>query len=132
MRTISDYPFTKDSLLYKLLGKNCCTEEQAIAAMRDDFKVIIVGGSVAGLSLAHCLERLGISFTILEQGDQIAPQLGASIGILPNGARILDQLGIFSAIEEEIEPLECARIRYPDGFSFQSHYPKALHSRYAL
>nr|AFO69290.1 FAD dependent monooxygenase [Periglandula ipomoeae] len=98
--------------------------------MTGNFKVLIVGGSVAGLSLAHCLEKLGVSFTILEQGNQIAPQLGASIGVLPNGGRILDQLGIFNDIEDEIEPLEFAVIRYPDGFSFKSQYPKALHSSY--
>lgn len=85
---------------------------------------------MAGLTLAHCLKRLGVSFTILERGDRIAPQLGASVGILPNGGRILDQLGIFSDIENEIEPLEFARIRYPDGFRFESQYPKALHSKY--
>ncbi|KAI1082129.1 FAD dependent monooxygenase [Whalleya microplaca] len=98
--------------------------------MLDDFKVIIVGGSVAGLSLAHCLERLGISFTVLEQQNQISPHLGASIGILPNGARIFDQLGIFSAIENETEALEIARIRYLDGFSFESQYPKVLGSNF--
>ncbi|KAK8925528.1 FAD-dependent monooxygenase ltmM [Metarhizium anisopliae] len=97
--------------------------------MPNDFSVIIVGGSVAGLALAHCLQRLGVSFTILEQGE-IAPQLGASIGILPNGGRILDQLGIFDNIEKEIEPLELARICYPDDFWFESRYPKALHSNY--
>ncbi|TWU71191.1 hypothetical protein ED733_001984 [Metarhizium rileyi] len=97
--------------------------------MPTDFEVIIVGGSVAGLALAHCLKRLHVSFIILEKGE-IAPQLGASIGILPNGGRILDQLGIFDAVEDEIEPLELARIRYPDGFSFESQYPKALHSNY--
>jgi FAD dependent monooxygenase len=100
--------------------------------MTSDFKVLIVGGSVAGLSLAHCLKRLGVSFTILEQGNEIAPQLGASIGILPNGGRILDQLGIFADVEREIEPLEIARIRYPDGFWFESRYPQALQSKYAF
>nr|J7FK10.1 RecName: Full=FAD-dependent monooxygenase idtM; AltName: Full=Indole-diterpene biosynthesis cluster protein M [Claviceps paspali]AFO85424.1 FAD dependent monooxygenase [Claviceps paspali] len=98
--------------------------------MADDFKVVIVGGSVAGLSLAHCLERLGVSYVVLEKGSQIAPQLGASIGILPNGGRILDQLGIFRDVEDEIEPLNFAVIRYADGFSFRSQYPKALHSSY--
>jgi len=95
----------------------------------EDFKVLIVGGSVAGLALAHCLERLGISFDVLEQGDEISPQVGASIGILPNGALILDQLGIFDDIEKVIEPLVFARIRFPDGFSFQSEYPSIIRSR---
>lgn len=57
------------------------------------FKVIIAGGSVAGLSLALMLERNGIDFVILEGYSSIAPQVGASIGMLPNGLRILDQLG---------------------------------------
>ncbi|KHN94004.1 FAD dependent monooxygenase [Metarhizium album ARSEF 1941] len=105
------------------------TSRRAISTMPNDFSVIIVGGSVAGLSLAHCLQRLGVSFIILEQGE-IAPQLGASIGILPNGGRILDQLGIFESVEREIEPLEYSRIRYPDDFWFESRYPKALHSNY--
>ncbi|KAH8897623.1 FAD dependent monooxygenase [Thozetella sp. PMI_491] len=98
--------------------------------MTEQFKVLIIGGSVAGLSFAHCLERLGIHFTILEKGESIAPQLGASIGILPNGGRILDQLGLFDAVEKEIDPLEVAKIRYPNGFWFGSAYPRTLHSTF--
>nr|BBD84643.1 putative monooxygenase [Cordana terrestris] len=93
--------------------------------MSEDFRVIIVGGSVAGLTLAHSLERLGISFQVLEKNDDISPQIGASIGILPNGARILDQLGLFGAIEKEVEPMKTARISYPDGFTFQSDFPSS-------
>lgn len=57
------------------------------------FKVIIAGGSIAGLSLALMLEKNGIDFVVLEGYPSIAPQVGASIGMLPNGLRILDQLG---------------------------------------
>ncbi|RYP42596.1 hypothetical protein DL767_000120 [Monosporascus sp. MG133] len=98
--------------------------------MSEDFKVLIIGGSIAGLTLAHCLEKLGLSFEILEQHEEISPQIGASIGILPNGALILDQLGIFEAIEEETEPLELARIRFPDGLFFQSQYPSIIRSNF--
>jgi FAD dependent monooxygenase len=100
--------------------------------MSEDFKVLIIGGSVAGLVLAHCLERLEIPFEILEQGDEINPQVGASIGIMPNGALILDQLGVFDDIEKVIEPLAVARIRFPDGFFFQSEYPALIRSRSVL
>ncbi|KAG4259131.1 hypothetical protein FPRO04_07436 [Fusarium proliferatum] len=62
------------------------------------FKVIIVGGSVAGLSVANMLEKFDIDYVLLEAYPQIAPQVGASIGILPNGFRILDQLGCFEPI----------------------------------
>jgi 2-polyprenyl-6-methoxyphenol hydroxylase-like FAD-dependent oxidoreductase len=54
-------------------------------------KVIIVGGSVAGLTLAHCLHHSDIDFVLLEARKDIAPQVGASIVVLPNGARVLDQ-----------------------------------------
>lgn len=47
------------------------------------FKVIIVGGSIAGLTLAHCLSKAGIDYIVLEKRKHIAPQEGASIGILP-------------------------------------------------
>ncbi|RCI07459.1 hypothetical protein L249_4529 [Ophiocordyceps polyrhachis-furcata BCC 54312] len=97
---------------------------------KDDFKVLIVGGSIAGLTLAHCLEKLNISYEILEQGRDISPQVGASVGILPNGARVLDQLGIFDQVEEAIEPLTFARIRFPDGGCLTSQYPTVLRSRF--
>lgn len=62
------------------------------------FKVIIVGGSVAGLSVANMLEQFNIDYVLLEAYPDIAPQVGASIGILPSGFRILDQLGCFEPI----------------------------------
>ncbi|KAJ5192502.1 hypothetical protein N7449_008644 [Penicillium cf. viridicatum] len=58
------------------------------------FKVVIVGGSVAGLSLANMLETVNIDYVILEAHEEIAPQVGASIRLMPNGLRILDQLGL--------------------------------------
>lgn len=99
------------------------------SSMAKPFKVIIVGGSVSGLTLAHCLDRLGVDFEVLERHEHIAPQLGASLGILPNGARILDQLGLFDDVEEHTEPLAFAQIRYADGFRFESQYPKVLHEK---
>ncbi|GAW26859.1 putative fad binding domain protein [Rosellinia necatrix] len=56
-------------------------------------RIVIVGGGVAGLSLANMLERAGIDFVVLEAYEKIAPQLGASIAIYPQFARILDQIG---------------------------------------
>ncbi|XEV07241.1 hypothetical protein FSHL1_012528 [Fusarium sambucinum] len=64
------------------------------------FKVIIVGGSVSGLSLASMLEKFDIDYILLEGHTTIAPQLGASLGLLPTGLRILDQLGCYDKIRE--------------------------------
>ncbi|MCJ1243270.1 hypothetical protein MMC30_000467 [Trapelia coarctata] len=94
------------------------------------FKVIIVGGSIAALSLAHCLDSAGIDYVVLERHHDIAPQVGASVGIMPNGARILDQLGLFDDVESEIEPLDRSFIYYPDGFSFTSAFPSILHEQF--
>lgn len=96
---------------------------------KDRFRVIIVGGSVAGLTLAHCLQQAGIDHVVLEKNSDLSPQVGASIGITPNGGRILDQLGLFDAVEKMTYPLNMATITYPDGFSFRSNYPKAVDER---
>jgi 2-polyprenyl-6-methoxyphenol hydroxylase-like FAD-dependent oxidoreductase len=69
------------------------------------FRVIIVGGSIAGLTLAHCLQKARIDFLVLERRATVAPQIGASIGVHPNGARILDQLGVYNQLEELIVPM---------------------------
>ncbi|KAE8411373.1 hypothetical protein BDV36DRAFT_301905 [Aspergillus pseudocaelatus] len=46
------------------------------------FKVVIIGGSVAGLTLANIMQRYGIEYIVLEKFPKIAPQLGASsIGV---------------------------------------------------
>ncbi len=65
---------------------------------QERLRVIVVGGSIAGLTLAHCLHHSNIDFVVLEAGKEIAPQVGASIAVFPNGLRILDQLGMFEDI----------------------------------
>ncbi|KAH7086113.1 FAD binding domain-containing protein [Paraphoma chrysanthemicola] len=69
-------------------------------SIQQHVKVLIVGGSVAGLTLANTLEQLGIDYLVLEKYAKIAPDLGASIGIFPNGYRILDQLGLYDAMND--------------------------------
>ncbi|KAJ5815880.1 hypothetical protein N7447_008113, partial [Penicillium robsamsonii] len=100
------------------------------SAIESIMKVIIVGGSIAGLSLAHCLEKAKIDYVILEKKKEIAPQEGASIGIMPNGGRILEQLGLYDQIEELVEPLVKAHVTYPDGFGFTSQYPALIQQRF--
>lgn len=93
------------------------------------FKVIIIGGSVAGLTLALSLSKIGIDYVVLEKRETIAPQEGASIGILPHGGRILEQLGLFGAVEQSIEPLHTAHIRFPDGYEYSTSSPSVLNDR---
>ncbi|CZS93669.1 uncharacterized protein RAG0_03844 [Rhynchosporium agropyri] len=69
-------------------------------------RVIIVGASVSGLTLAHCLElNPHVDYVLLEGRDEIHPEVGASIVILPNGSRIFDQLGFLDDVLEAQESL---------------------------
>ncbi|KAB2573273.1 FAD binding domain containing protein [Lasiodiplodia theobromae] len=80
------------------------------------FKVIIAGGSIAGLVLANMLEQLGIDFLVLEAYPEIAPQVGASIGFFPNGCRVLDQIGCFDGIRAKLDiKMTEMYIKSPEG-----------------
>ncbi|KUL81853.1 hypothetical protein ZTR_09748 [Talaromyces verruculosus] len=92
-------------------------------------KVLIVGGSITGLTLAHCLSRAGIEHIVLEKRAEIAPQEGAFIGLWPNGAQVLQQLGIYESLETLTTPVDRMHISYPDGFSFSSLLPRRIHKR---
>lgn len=70
------------------------------------YSVAIVGGGIAGLTLALALEKQGIHYVLLESHDSLAPDEGASIGLLPNSLRVLDQLGLVDEIEKYTVPLQ--------------------------
>lgn len=100
-----------------------------------DVKVIIAGGSIAGLSLALMLEKNGIDFLVLEAYSDIAPQVGASIGVLPNGLRILDQLGCYEQVLAESEyPVEKVHFRDSKGEPFWSFedFGRQLSERFVI
>ncbi|VUC30009.1 unnamed protein product [Clonostachys rosea] len=65
---------------------------------KQNSRILIVGGGIAGLVLAVALEKFDIDYLLLEAHDNIAPAVGASIGIMPSGLLILDQLGCYEAI----------------------------------
>lgn len=85
-----------------------------------DFRVIIGGGGIAGLTLANSLEKAGIDYILLESRDTIHPQVGASIGIFANGGRIFDQLGCFDAMAEETCALRISYARDKNGKTFMT------------
>lgn len=79
-------------------------------------RIIIAGGSVAGLTLANILEKLGFDYVVLEGYPEIAPQVGASIALVANGLRILDQIGCYSDVRALIdEPMVVGYLRDSDG-----------------
>jgi FAD dependent monooxygenase len=83
--------------------------------MSQKFKAIIVGGSIAGQTLALSFEKANIDYVVLEGRDSFHPELGASVGVFPNGMRVLDQLGLCSTIESSTEPVGKEFHRRSDG-----------------
>lgn len=80
-------------------------------------RVLIVGGGIAGLTLALALEKAPvlIEYLLFEARDTLAPNLGASIGLAPNGSRILDQLGVYEDLEKLLEPITSAGLHDAHG-----------------
>ncbi|GES66775.1 bikaverin cluster-monooxygenase [Aspergillus terreus] len=77
------------------------------------YPIAVVGGGIAGLTLALALERQGVNYILFDAHESLSPDEGASIGLLPNGLRILDQLGLLGEIEKHTLPLQ--RWRHMDG-----------------
>lgn len=87
--------------------------------MREHVTVGIVGGGIAGLTLAKMLEMLGVSYILYESYHHVAPKAGASLGLMPNGLRIFDQLGLINQIETF--SVDHDRWEHRDGNSGQLH-----------
>ncbi|KAE8138527.1 hypothetical protein BDV38DRAFT_281836 [Aspergillus pseudotamarii] len=71
---------------------------------KDSVSVAIIGGGIAGMTLANILEQAGISYILWEAYHQVAPPAGASVGLMPNGLRVLDQIGILDEVEHYMVP----------------------------
>lgn len=102
-------------------------------APASDFKIIIAGGGIAGLTLAILLEKFDIDYVILEAHDDIAPPVGASIGMMPNGLLILDQIGCYDDVRvvAQAGEIDNLNIRASNGKSmaFTDHVLGHLENR---
>lgn len=94
------------------------------------FKVIIVGAGVAGLTLAHSLEKGKIDYVLLDKGV-VAPPWGTSITIHPHGCRILHQIGCLDAVSDQCATMEAFHQRDSNGKSFlHDDFFEAIGKRY--
>ena len=82
---------------------------------QNHYQVAIVGGGIAGLTLALAFERLNIKYALFEARESLAPNEGASVGLLPNGLRILEQLDLLEEVEKHTAPLKTWKHYDRDG-----------------
>ena len=80
---------------------------------RKPFRVLVVGGGIAGLTMSHCLSRANIDHVVLEAYSQVASPKGASIGFWPHGMRILSQIGCANEILDRSVSMQYSYNRLP-------------------
>jgi len=62
-------------------------------------RILIVGGGIAGLTLATALHQLGLDAVLIERNPRWDP-VGGGIAVQPNAMRVLQQLGIASDVKQ--------------------------------
>lgn len=84
------------------------------------FRIIIVGGGVAGLAASISLRRKGHHVIVLESAPFLQT-LGGSLLIPPSAARVLDYYGLWERFKEsENIPPGNTTFRYDDGSVLES------------
>src|SRR5271170_2273963 len=70
------------------------------------FKIIVIGGGLGGLTFALACLRYGVSIDLYEQAQTFGT-VGAGVEIGPNAVKVLNQLGLekeFEAISSPFSP----------------------------
>jgi hypothetical protein len=75
-------------------------------AMADVDRILIVGGGIAGLSLATALRRQGYTPHLVERST-VWPAVGAGINLPANGVRVLRALGVGEVVDRTAAVLRC-------------------------
>lgn len=71
----------------------------------EDFKVVVVGGGLVGLTAAHALDRVGIDFVLLERQPKVVMDVGSNLAINVFGLQAMSQLGLTPALSEVSTPI---------------------------
>ncbi|KAI0100110.1 hypothetical protein GGR51DRAFT_533857 [Nemania sp. FL0031] len=63
------------------------------------FRAVIVGGGLLGLMAAHIFAKTEMDYVILEQHDDLMPEIGSLLNLNPPTFRVLDQLDALDAVK---------------------------------
>lgn len=97
---------------------------------RQSFRILVVGGGIAGLAASIGLQRNGHRVTILENTQELQT-MGGSLLIPPSAARVLDNFGAWERIlAADLAPTTHTTYRYADGEVLESINYTALQSRF--
>ncbi|KAF9927456.1 hypothetical protein FBU30_003255 [Linnemannia zychae] len=104
-------------------------------------KAVIVGGGIAGLSLAIMMAQAGMEYIILERSTSLEASIGSSLTIGPPILRLMEQIGLLSEIEAvslevgglTIVDAESRKIGRLEGYDRDRYgYPMRIITRYDL
>ncbi|KAI0814406.1 hypothetical protein GGR55DRAFT_631710 [Xylaria sp. FL0064] len=62
------------------------------------FRAIVVGGGLLGLTAAHIFSKTDMDYVVLEQHDDLMPDIGSLLSLMPHTFRVLDQLDVLDAV----------------------------------
>ncbi|KAI1387733.1 uncharacterized protein F4822DRAFT_430479 [Hypoxylon trugodes] len=90
-------------------------QDAMTTSVESPFRIIVVGGGIAGVAASHMLHKAGIDHVVLERRPIVATPEGGSLFIYPHGSRILEQLHCLNVVEKGTVPPGRWLVRLPDG-----------------
>lgn len=88
--------------------------------MPPHFRILIIGGGIAGLAASLGLRHKGHDITVLESTPELQTQ-GGSLLIPPSAARVLDSYGVWETFRAAAKvPRSHTTFRYADGCVLES------------
>lgn len=78
-------------------------------------KVLVIGGSVGGVSTAVALKKSGCDVLVLERAAAIVATTGAGLGLDPKTCAAMTRLGLQHAFEKHSDPIPVEEYRWVDA-----------------
>lgn len=69
------------------------------------FRAVIAGGGLIGLTAAHVFSKVGIDFVVLEKHDTVFTSQGTELAVWPQTMRLFDQLGLLETVNPLLEQI---------------------------